>query len=140
MSVSLFQFSEWLKKKLINDKYYVYFGSRTHKKSIVKKSFFRNVLGNIMRLLVALILNIKIRDTQCGFKLYKKKIAKMIFPKIKNNGFDHDLEIVLQLKSKKIEIKELPVRWVHKDNGSLNILLDPIKMFIGIFKIRIRYF
>ena len=72
--------------------------------------------------------------------MYKKKIAKMIFPKIKNNGFDHDLEIVLQLKSKKIEIKELPVRWVHKDNGSLNILLDPIKMFIGIFKIRIRYF
>ena len=140
MSVSLFQFSEWLKKKLINDKYYVYFGSRTHKKSIVKKSFYRNILGNIMRLLVALILNIKIRDTQCGFKLYKKKIAKMIFSKIKNNGFDHDLEIVLQLKSKKIEIKELPVRWVHKDNGSLNILLDPIKMFIGIFKIRIRYF
>ena len=86
------------------------------------------------------ILNIKIRDTQCGFKLYKKKIAKMIFSKIKNNGFDHDLEIVLQLKSEKIKIKELPVRWVHKDNGSLNILLDPIKMFIGIFKIRIRYF
>ena len=140
MSVSLFQFSEWLKKKLINDKYFVYFGSRAHKKSIVKKNFFRNMLGYIMRVLIALILNIKIKDTQCGFKLYKKKIAKIIFSKIRTNGFEHDLEIVLQLKSKKIKIKELPVRWVHKDNSSLNILLDPIKMFIGIFKIRIRYF
>ena len=140
MSVSLFQFLDWLKKKFINKKYFVYFGSREHKKSIVKKNFFRNILGFIMRLLISLILKINIKDTQCGFKLYKKKIAKMIFPKIRNNGFDHDLEIVLQLKFKKIKIVELPVRWIHKDNSSLNILLDPIKMFIGILRMRIRYF
>jgi len=140
MSVSLFQFLEWVKKKFINKKYFVYFGSREHKKSIVKKNFFRNILGFIMRFLILLILKINIKDTQCGFKLYKKKVAKIIFPKIKNNGFDHDLEIVLQLKFKKIKIIELPVRWIHKDNSSLNILLDPIKMFIGILRMRIRYF
>ena len=37
MSVSLFQFSNWMKKKLIHKKYFVYFGSRTHEKSIIKK-------------------------------------------------------------------------------------------------------
>ena len=140
MSVSLFQIMEWLKKKFLNKKYFVYFGSRTHKRSIVKKNFFRNILGFIMRFLISLVLNINIKDTQCGFKLYKKKIAKIIFAKIKNNGFDHDLEIVLQLKLKKIKIVELPVRWIHKENSSLNVLLDPIKMFLGILRIRIRYF
>ena len=73
MSVSLFQLSDWLKKKLINLNDAVYFASRTHEKSIVKKNFFRNILGNIMRFIISTILNIKIRDTQCGFKLYKKK-------------------------------------------------------------------
>ena len=62
------------------------------------------------------------------------------FSKIKNHGFEHDVEIVLLLKSKNIEIKELPVKWKNKKNSSLNIFLDPIKMLLGIFLIRFRYF
>ena len=140
MSVSLFQFIDWANKKLINEKYFVYFGSRRHEKSIVKKKVYRNMLGNIMRLLVFAILNIKIKDTQCGFKLYKKQVAKLIFSKLSRFGFDHDLEIVLLLKSKHIRIKELPVKWVHKNNSSLNILREPIKMFLGIFLLKFRNF
>ena len=135
MSVSLFQISKWLTKKFINKKHLVYFGSRTHKKSIVKKNFFRNILGDIMRFLVSSILNIKIRDTQCGYKLYKKNVAKIIFSRLRNYGFDHDLELVLLLKSKRIKIIELPVKWKHKHNSRLNIFWDPIKMFIGILVI-----
>jgi len=92
-----------------------------------------------MRFLVTTILNIKIKDTQCGYKLYKKKAAKFVFLKLKELGFDHDLELVILLKSKHIEIRELPVNWKHKNNGSLNIFWDPIKMFIGIFAIKLRY-
>ena len=54
-------------------------------------------------------------------------------------GFDHDLELVLILKSKNIKIKELPVKWIHKDNSQLNIFWDPIKMFLEIFEIKSRY-
>ena len=140
MSVSLFQFISWLNKKLINEKFFVYFGSRKHKKSIVKKNQFRNMLGSIMTLLILIILNIKIKDTQCGYKLYKKKIGKLIFSKLKTFGFNHDLEIVLLLKSKNIKIKELPVKWTHKNNSSLNIFWDPIKMFFGIFLLKFRNF
>ena len=92
-----------------------------------------------MRFLVYAVLNIKTKDTQCGYKLYKKKIGKMIFSKLKRSGFDHDLEIVLFLKSKNIKINELPVKWIHKNNSQLNIFWDPIKMLIGIFIIRFRY-
>ena len=63
----------------------------------------------------------------------------MIISKMKNYGFDHDLELVLILKSKNLKIKELPVKWVHKDNSQLNIFLDPVKMLLGIFTIKIRY-
>ena len=139
ISVSLFQFLDWTKKKLITKKYLVYFGSRSHKKSIVKKKFIRDVLGNIMRFFVSTILDIKIKDTQCGYKLYKKRIAKVIFSKMKNYGFDHDLELILILKSKNIIIKELPVKWVHKDNSRLNIFWDPVKMLLEIFTIKLRY-
>ena len=139
MSVSLFQFLNWIKKKLIKKNYLVYFGSRSHKKSIVKKKLIRDVLGDIMRFLISTILDIKIKDTQCGYKLYKKRVAKLIFSKMQSYGFDHDLELVLILKSKNIKIKELPVKWIHKDNSQLNIFWDPIKMFLEIFEIKSRY-
>ena len=140
MSVSLFQLTNWLDKKLVNKKNFIYFGSRKHEKSIVKKKIFRNILGNIMGFLISTLLNIKIKDTQCGYKLYEKKIGKLIFSKLKTIDFNHDLEIILLLKAKNIKIKELPVKWTHMNNSSLNIFLDPIKMFFGIFKIRLRYF
>ena len=140
MSVSLFQFSNWMKKKLIHRKYFVYFGSRTHEKSIIKKNILRNVLGDIMRFFISTILNIKMKDTQCGYKLYKKAVAKLIFSKLKNCGFEHDVELVLLLKSKRIKIRELPVKWTHKNSSSLNILWDPIKMLVGIFLLKFRKF
>ena len=140
MSVSLFQFLNWMKKKLIHKKYFVYFGSRTHKESIVKKNIFRNMLGNVMTFCISAVLNIKIKDTQCGYKLYKKKVARLIFSKLKNCGFEHDVELVLLLKSKQIKIRELPVKWVHKGSSSLNILWDPVKMLVGIFLLKFRKF
>ena len=129
-----------MKKKLIHRKSFVYFGSRTHEKSIIKKNILRDVLGDIMRFFVSTILNIKMKDTQCGYKLYKKAVAKLIFSKLKNCGFVHDVELVLLLKSKRIKIRELPVKWTHKNSSSLNILWDPIKMLVGIFLLKFRKF
>jgi len=139
MSVSLFQISAWEKKKLIEKKHSVYFASRSHKKSIVERNFIRKVLGDIGSFLISVILSINIKDTQCGYKLYKRQHAKFSFSKLKNCGWDHDIELILLLKSKNIAIKELPIKWIHKENSKVNIFLDPIKMFIGILIIRSRY-
>ena len=139
MSVSLFQISNWIKKKLVNKKHSVYFASRSHKKSVIESDFFRKMLGDIGSFLKSIILKIKIKDTQCGYKLYKRMNAKFIFSKLKNCGFEHDMELVMLLKSRNIKIKELPVKWKHKDNSKVNVFLDPIKMLIGILIIRFRY-
>ena len=75
-------------------------------------------------------------DSQCGFKLYPKKIAKIIFLNLKEKGFIHDLEIVLLSNNKKIIVKELPVIWNHKDNSKLNLFIDSAKMFFGMLRLR----
>ncbi len=136
MSVPLFQINDWLNKKLIDKKCFIYIASRTHNKSIVKKNFFRSILGVVMRFVVWIILGIKIKDTQCGFKLYKKKFAKYSFGKLKSHGFSHDLELIALLKNRNIKIKELPVKWTHKKNSKLNVFWDPIKMLFEIFIIK----
>ena len=117
----------------------VIFGSRNHEKSKVNKNFFRFIIGKIFNYLVLKILNISLLDTQCGFKLYKKSIAKKIFSKLTNYGFTHDLELVIILRKKKIEIVELPVKWIHKAGSKINIFFEPIKMFFNILILKFKH-
>jgi len=125
----------WIKVKYIDSQHNVYFGSRAHKKSIVKSSIHRLIIGKMFRLLISIFLGIKIKDTQCGFKLYKKLSAKKIFSKLTMYGFDHDLQIVLIAKKMNIKIKELPVFWKHINQSKLNLIKDSLKMLIGIFRL-----
>ena len=139
LSVDLKQIYNWnnffFKKKNLK----VFFGSRSIKGAIVKKSLVRAFLGCFFNFFLKFILKINFHDTQCGFKLYTNKIAKKIFNKIKFYGYIHDVEIALICRNLKINIIELPVIWNHKSDGKLNLLIDPIMMFMDILKLRIVY-
>ena len=133
LSVSLNQFKNWDKKGYINPQAKeIYFGSRELKNSVVKTKFYRKVLGSFFRMFYKFFLNVNLKDTQCGFKLYKKDIAKKIFSSLQSKKFEHDLEIVLLAKKNNYSIVELPIKWVHKPGSKLHIIFDPIKMFFGI--------
>ena len=136
ISVSILQIQKWVNQKLINNKDVVYFGSRNLKNSEIKFKFHRKILGIIFSFLLNILFNIDIKDTQCGFKLYKKKIAKRIFSKIKDTGFVHDVEVVLFSKKYKYGLKELPVKWIHRNESKLNIYVDTFKMFYKLFIIK----
>ena len=139
LSVDLFEINEWVKNGVLNYNSQIFFGSRELSDSIVITKFYRKFLGIFFRIFSDLVLGIKQKDTQCGFKLYKKSVAKKIFKNLISTGFEHDLELVLLAKKNDLEIMELPVHWVHMPGSKLNIFIDPIKMLIGIFKIKISY-
>ena len=136
ISVSLLQIKKLINKKLINNKNVVYFGSRNLKNSDIEFKFHRKILGIIFSFLLNILFNINIKDTQCGFKLYKKKIAKRIFKNIKDNGFVHDVEVVLYSKKFNYGLEELPVKWIHRNESKLNLYVDTFKMFFKLFIIK----
>ena len=139
LSVSLSQIFNWEKKANFKSKKIV-FGSRNHRDSKVSKNFLRFILGKLFNFFVNQILNINLLDTQCGFKVYKKNVAKKIFSKLLNYGFTHDLELVLICLKEKIKIVEYPVKWTHKSGSKVNIFLDPVKMFLNMLYLKFRYY
>jgi dolichyl-phosphate beta-glucosyltransferase len=114
----------------------IYFGSRNHPLSKVKKIKSRGIIGAIFRFVIFLIFNIKLSDTQCGFKLYQAHIGKKIFSKIKTDGYLHDLEICIIAKKMKHIIYELPVIWKHKAQGKISFLKDSIKIISNLVMIK----
>jgi dolichyl-phosphate beta-glucosyltransferase len=140
LSVNINYFNKWFKNYKTKKKYSIYFASRNHPDSKVKKVFIRYLLGKLFVFFIYFFFKIKFKDTQCGFKLYKNTIAKKIFSKLKTNKFAHDVEIVLIANLIKCPIKEMPVKWVHKKYSKVNIFLDTFLMFWDLLLIKIKFF
>lgn len=80
----------------------------------------------------------RIKDTQCGFKVFKKDVAKHIFAKVTIQRFAFDAEVLFLARKFKHSIRQLPVT-IHKDTrqSHVNAILDPINMIFALLKIRI---
>jgi len=138
-SANPIEVKSWVKNKLIEDIKSCYFASRSLSTSIVKYKHHRYYLGNIFNQLVSILFNLKIGDTQCGFKLYHNNYSKKIFSKLKELRYSHDVEIALLLRKNFIKVRELPIIWTHKDRSKLNIFSDGISMILKLLFIKIRY-
>jgi len=114
-------------------------GSRAHKHSNIKKKLMsRVILGNLGNVLLRLFLIKKIRDTQCGFKLFKGNVARELFSLSRINGFGFDFEIVFLAQKKRYKIIESPVNWSHCDD-SLVTWQSHFKTLSELFEIKINY-
>jgi hypothetical protein len=80
--------------------------------------------------------DLKIKDTQCGAKAFKKEVICQIIPLMKTKGFEFDVELLWRIKSRGYKIKEIPIVWRH-DNRSTFKLRNSYKMLISLIKIRL---
>lgn len=84
------------------------FGTQNIKRMVVSK------VGNI---LFRLLFQMRIRDTQCGFKLFQTRAAKEIFNQTTINRFGFDMEVLVLANRLGHTIKEVPIDW-HDSPGS----------------------
>lgn len=140
MSVNPNQFSLWFKNKKIINKNEAYFGSRRHEKSKVKTTIIRKFLGMCFIVFIRLLLNIKLKDSQCGFKVFHRSYALKVFKRINSFRFAFDVELIFILEKLNIKIKELPLKWAHKSGSKLSIFKDIPKMIYDLIRIKIRNF
>jgi len=106
------------------DIYSCVIGSRTIK-ALVKKPWYRNILSRLFNLYVNLLFRLGIKDTQCGAKVFRKKIIDDILPEMKTRGFEFDAELLWRIKKEGYEIKEQPISFEHMPNSKFEIKKAP---------------
>ena len=80
---------------------------------INKEPLFKRFASRGFNLFVNLVLNLKVKDTQCGAKFFKFDIIKTIIPQIEVTNWAFDVAILYHIKRMGYNIKEIPVKWRH---------------------------
>lgn len=113
---------------LRGDTYFV-FASRILKiGAVVERRFTRFLFGRIIATFISNILDIKVYDTQCGCKVFKKELAEILFQKPFISKWLFDVEIFSRIicyygKEKGLNsMEEIPVkRWVDQGESKVKI-------------------
>ena len=142
---SLKKLSTWLKEH----DYDIVIASREgHGAERVEEPFYRHLMGRVFNFLVQLLILPGIKDSQCGFKLFKHDIAKNTFARLSIYGESaeiqqkaylgaFDVEVLFIAKKLGYKIKEVPVKWTYVKTTRLNPLQDSLKMVRDVFRIRL---
>ena len=102
--------------------------------------FYRKIVGKIFSFLKFLIIGLEIKDTQCGFKLFKSKVAKDLFSHAQINGWCFDVEILMIAQRKGYTTKESPISMSDINSISkINIFSSGIQMFLDLIKLRLDF-
>lgn len=117
--------------------YDVVIGSRDVRgaKVAVSQAWYKELAGKFGNLLIQVVALPGIHDTQCGFKVFKKKVVKDVFPMQKLGGWGFDIEILALARKFGYKIKEEPITWYNAE-GSKVSLKDYLKVFGDLFKVR----
>jgi dolichyl-phosphate beta-glucosyltransferase len=116
-------------------------GSRGLKESdiAVRQPWYRERMGKSFNMLVRLLVVGGVKDTQCGFKLFRGDAARRVFELSRIKGFSFDVEALFIAKKLGYRIKEVPIRWLDSPASTVSVFSAPLRMFADLFKIRLNW-
>jgi len=112
-------------------------GSRALDRSLigVHQPSFRETAGKLFNFVMQSFIGLHLRDTQCGFKLFRGDAAKQAFERQRIERFGFDVEALFVAQKLGFRIVEVPVRWNHVEGSKVG-MLNGAQSFVDLVKIR----
>jgi glycosyltransferase involved in cell wall biosynthesis len=94
----------------------------------IHQPLYRQFFGRCFNWVTRTVMGLPFKDTQCGFKAFKREAAQVIFrlQTIERWGFDP--EILFIARKLKYVVREVPVTWGHDERSRMSYLKDGMKM------------
>lgn len=103
---------------------------------LVHQNILRESMGKIFNRIARVLTFKHIRDSQCGFKAFRREVAKELFGLQKLTGFSFDAEILYLGQRLGYWIAEIPVTWINSPDSRVRIVRDSFAMLVDLFRIR----
>ena len=105
-------------------------------KQTIHQPLYRRFFGRCFNRVTRTVIGLPFRDTQCGFKAFRREAAQTIFRLQTIEGWGFDPEILFIARKLKYTIVEVPVTWGHDERTRISYLKDGMKMLFEMAEIR----
>jgi len=124
--------------RMREDKYDMIIGDRRSNPGnrTVKQPFYRRFLGRGFTYLSCLCVGRHIKDFTCGFKIFNKKAAEIVFQRQKINRWAFDTELIYIAILHGLRIDQAPVLWKHHPTSTVRPLRDILTSLSGLIQIK----
>jgi dolichyl-phosphate beta-glucosyltransferase len=102
---------------------------------VVRQAWYREHMGKTFNLILRAITGIPFRDTQCGFKLMRGEVARVLAGELREDGFAFDVELVLRANRNGFVVREIPVVWKNVEGSRVDPLSDSVRMLMALPRI-----
>lgn len=102
----------------------------------VRARLHRTLLGNLFNRIVQRLGIPGIKDTQCGFKLFRKSVAQDLFSVARIDGYGFDLELLYIAQRRGYRIAEVPINWTDQPGSKVRVLRDGLAMVREMLAVR----
>jgi glycosyltransferase involved in cell wall biosynthesis len=106
-------------------------GSRVSRRALKNR-----VLSTGFNFIVRSLFNFTYRDTQCGAKLFKRRVIEEIISDLSLTQWAFDINLLYSCKKKRFIVKEIPTLWEDK-TGSKIKPSTPLQMLAGVIRLRV---
>jgi dolichyl-phosphate beta-glucosyltransferase len=97
----------------------------------------RFLIGRTFAFLVNRALGLRYLDTQCGFKMFRRNIATVLFSQLTQLRYIFDAELLYLADRRGVHVVEVPVNWHDVAGSKVRLMRDSAVMFAGMWKIRL---
>jgi dolichyl-phosphate beta-glucosyltransferase len=102
----------------------------------VQARWHRTVLGNVFNQIAQHLGLEGITDTQCGFKLFRKRVAEDLCSVARIDGYGLDLELLYIARRRDYRIAEVPINWTDQPGSKVRVARDGLRMFRELLAVR----
>ncbi len=103
-----------------------------------QRARFRGLVGWAFTAFAHRLLPTGVRDTQCGFKMFRREAAERLFAMSQESGYVFDLELLVLARQLGYRVAEIPVNWTEMPGSKLNMAREWRKILAGMWRIRRR--
>ena len=101
-----------------------------------RQPWYRQLYGRLFNLGLRIVLGLKYRDTQCGFKAFTRVAAQVVFRRQLIERWGFDAELLFLADKFKLRTDEVPVEWAHDHRSRINPLRDGLQMGVETLNVR----
>lgn len=98
--------------------------------------WYRHLMGRVFNLIVRVLAVPGIQDTQCGFKCFRRDVARDLFAIQTIDGWAFDVELLHAALRRGYRLVEVPIHWYYGEDSRISPIRDSIDMVIEVLRIR----